>query len=47
MVRIAGFVVKNDKEGISIAQGYGENGQYTGHFFVPAGMIRKIRKVKI
>jgi len=45
-VRLVGFLLKQDKAGISVAQGFSENRDVTGHFFVPRGMIKKITKVK-
>jgi hypothetical protein len=41
-----GYLVSKDSEGISLAFGFDENGNYAGHMFVPAGMIRKITKIK-
>jgi hypothetical protein len=46
VVTWVGFLVSNTKEGLSLAFGLDESGNYAGHMFVPAGMIIKIKKVK-
>lgn len=45
-VRSVGFVVKSDKIGVSLCQGFDGNGNPAGQHFVPKGMIKKITKVK-
>lgn len=46
VVTWVGFLVSNNKEGVSLSFGHDENGNYAGHMFVPTGMVRKITKVK-
>lgn len=41
-----GYLVSDGPEGLSLAFGHDESGNYAGHMFVPRGMIRKTRKVK-
>jgi len=43
---LVGFVVQDDKEGISLTMGRAITGECAGQFFVPRGMIKKITKVK-
>lgn len=45
-VKSAGFVIKQDKIGISLAGGFDSNGNPAGQHFIPKGMITKITKVK-
>ena len=45
-VTSTGFVIKADKIGVSVCTGFDENGNPAGQFFVPHGMIRKIKKAR-
>lgn len=45
-VTSVGFVIKQDKVGISLCQGFDANGNPAGQHFIPTGMITKIKKVK-
>lgn len=45
-VKSVGFLIKQDKTGVSLAGGYDANGNPAGQHFIPAAMIRKIKKVK-
>lgn len=43
-----GLVKRHDKRGISLSDGYGiDTGNSMGHTFIPAGMIIKIKKIKV
>lgn len=41
-----GFLVKQDKVGVTLTAGLDENGNFAGNFFIPTGMLRKIKKVR-
>lgn len=41
-----GFLVKQDKVGVTLTAGLDENGNYAGNFFIPQGMLRKIKKIR-
>lgn len=45
LIENVGFVVEQDKDGITLTQGVSEN-SYAGLFFIPVEAIRKITKVK-
>lgn len=45
-VKSVGFLIKQDKTGVSIAGGFDVNGNPAGQHFIPKGMITKITKVK-
>lgn len=46
LVKTVGFLVKKSKKGISITSGKASNNALLGNFFVPAGMIKKVSKLK-
>jgi hypothetical protein len=41
-----GLLVHHDEQGVQLSFGIDENDNYCGNMFVPAGMIKKITKVK-
>lgn len=45
-VTIVGFVAVDDKKGVTLTNGFDENGNYAGNFFIPKSCITKIRKVR-
>lgn len=41
-----GFILVNDKTGVTLCFGFDENDNPAGQMFVPRGMVRKITKVR-
>lgn len=46
-VESIGFVVKEDKESITIAPGRTADGQYMGYVTVPKGWIKKRKTIRV
>lgn len=45
-VTSVGFLVKNDKKGISLAHGFSELDTPLGVSFIPKGMIKRTKRIK-
>lgn len=45
-VQLVGFVVKRDKTGILLSQGIAAAESYPNLFFVPKGMVKKVKTLK-
>jgi hypothetical protein len=46
IVETVGYVHMHDKEGIYVIQTLAKSGDTSGRFFIPSGMIRKIKVLK-
>lgn len=46
MVENVGYIVKQDRSGVSLAQGVSDDVSFLGIMFIPRGMIKKITKIK-
>jgi len=46
-VKSIGYLAKKDKRGVTLSIAVGcDDDTYLGHHFIPAGMIKRIRKLK-
>lgn len=42
----AGWLVKSDKRGVTLAYELGEDGSTRGEHFIPRGMVKRVRDLK-